>query len=99
EDGRLAARRVHHHLSPVRIVQIPMSLAIEGIGLVEGHAVPAVVQCTDHAAVIRRSAVPVGGDEARSEETDAQRAAPVTRHAATLQRRALRKYRAAPARD
>lgn len=61
---------VHHHLGPIRLVDVPMLLSAVGVRLVEDRAVPERVQGADDAAVVGRGPVPMGRQQTGSKERD-----------------------------
>jgi hypothetical protein len=66
----VALAGIDDHLGPVGVGEVAVLLPAIGVGLVEAHAVAPLVQRTDDAAVIGGGTVPVGRDQARSEEGD-----------------------------
>ena len=71
-DDAALVGRIDDDPRPVRVGDVAVLLPFEGVGLVEGDAVAALGERPQDAAVVGGGAVPVGGDEARSEEGDFQ---------------------------
>jgi hypothetical protein len=62
-------------LRPFRVVDVAVRLALEGVGFVKGELVTARGERLQQAAVIGGGAVPIGGDEARTEKGETHQTA------------------------
>ena len=80
-----ACRLEDDDLGPAGIVEVAVLLALVGVRLEEGDAVPALVERADEPAVVRRRAVPVGRDEAGGEPGDPHAAASSGRPSSSAQ--------------
>jgi hypothetical protein len=64
--------RVDHDSSPRWHFQIAVLLPVEGIGFIKNSAVTTIVQRFDYPSVVRRGAVPIRRQQARTEKADIQ---------------------------
>ena len=73
--GLALGRGIDDDLRPLGVGDVAVLLPFEGVGLVESDPMATLGEVADDAAVVGGRAVPVGGDEARSEEGDVEAAA------------------------
>jgi hypothetical protein len=72
-----AARFVDQHFGPGGVIHVAMGLPLEGIRFGKQNGVSARGESFQEAAVVGRGAVPIGGDETRSETDEPHQAASV----------------------